>query len=122
MIQVENYEISKFPDGTPLIKRLEHRDAGNLFLTWQFESMEDLYDTVYGTNFGRFIIDYVPKSITLIGLCTDICVISNAMMLKSALHEIPIIVDASCCAGVTPESHKTALAAMKACQIEIVNE
>ena len=62
------------------------------------------------------------ESITLIGLCTDICVISNAMILKAAFPEIPIIVDASCCAGVTPESHKRALEAMKACQIEVINE
>lgn len=62
------------------------------------------------------------ESITLIGLCTDICVISNAMVLKAFLSEVPIIVDASCCAGVTPESHVQALNAMKVCQIEIVNE
>ncbi len=62
------------------------------------------------------------ESITLIGLCTDICVISNALLVKAFLPETPIIVDASCCAGVTPESHKTALAAMKACQIQVVNE
>ena len=59
-------------------------------------------------------------SITLIGLCTDICVISNAMLLKAFLPEVPIQVDASCCAGVTPESHERALEAMKACQIEII--
>lgn len=59
--------------------------------------------------------------ITLIGLCTDICVISNAIMLKAFLPEARIVVDASCCAGVTPESHKTALLAMKACQIDIEN-
>ena len=46
------------------------------------------------------------ESITLIGLCTDICVISNAMVLKTYFPEVPIIVDASCCAGVTPESHR----------------
>lgn len=51
------------------------------------------------------------NSITLIGLCTDICVISNALLLKAVQPEVPIIVDASCCAGVTPESHKNALAA-----------
>lgn len=62
------------------------------------------------------------ESITLIGLCTDICVISNAMLLKAALPEVPIVVDASCCAGVTPQSHKQALEAMKVCQIEIINE
>ena len=62
------------------------------------------------------------KSIELVGLCTDICVISNAMILKSIFPEVPIIVDASCCAGVTPESHKNALEAMKMCQIEIIGE
>ncbi len=58
-------------------------------------------------------------SITLIGLCTDICVISNALLLKAFLPEVPILVDASCCAGVTPESHENALRAMRACQIII---
>ncbi len=62
------------------------------------------------------------ESVTLIGLCTDICVISNAMIVKAALPEVPVIVDAACCAGVTPESHKTALEAMKPCQITIENE
>lgn len=61
-------------------------------------------------------------AITLTGLCTDICVISNAMILKAMFPEIPVIVDASCCAGVSPGSHKNALEAMKACQIEIENE
>ncbi len=58
--------------------------------------------------------------ITLCGLCTDICVISNAMLLKAHFPETKISVDASCCAGVTNESHKTALDAMKAVQIEII--
>ena len=62
------------------------------------------------------------ESVTLIGLCTDICVISNALLIKAFLPEVPIIVDAKCCAGVTPDSHKNALNAMKACQIKIENE
>lgn len=62
------------------------------------------------------------ESITFIGLCTDICVISNAMIAKAFLPEVKIIVDASCCAGVTPESHKNALEAMKMCQISVENE
>lgn len=62
------------------------------------------------------------QSITLVGLCTDICVISNALLLKAALPEVPIYVDAACCAGVTPESHKRALEAMKVCQIQILHE
>ena len=60
------------------------------------------------------------EEITLIGLCTDICVISNALLLKAYLPEVPIRVVESCCAGVTPESHEQALEAMKMCQIEIV--
>lgn len=62
-----------------------------------------------------------PAAITLVGICTDICVISNAMLLKAGLPEVPITVDAACCAGVTPERHQTALAAMAACQIIIEN-
>ena len=59
------------------------------------------------------------ESITLIGLCTDICVISNAILIKAFLPEVPIIVDSACCAGVTPDSHKNALEAMKVCQIKV---
>lgn len=61
------------------------------------------------------------NKITLIGLCTDICVISNAMVAKAALPETVVAVDASCCAGVTPQSHQNALEAMKVCQITIEN-
>ena len=57
--------------------------------------------------------------IELVGLCTDICVISNALLLKAFYPEKPISVDASCCAGVTPESHANAVAAMRMCQVEI---
>ncbi len=60
--------------------------------------------------------------ITLVGLCTDICVISNAIILKGNFPEARIIVDASCCAGVTRETHTNALNAMKMCHIEIVEE
>ncbi len=63
-----------------------------------------------------------PEEIELIGLCTDICVISNALLLKAFYPESTITVDAAACAGATPEGHKTALTAMKACQIDIVNE
>ena len=59
-------------------------------------------------------------SVTLIGQCTDLCAISNAMLIKAYLPELPVKVDAACCAGVTPESHENALAAMAMCQIEIL--
>jgi len=61
-------------------------------------------------------------SVCLVGLCTDICVISNALLIKANLPEVPITVDAACCAGVTPQSHLNALEAMKMCQIAIENE
>ncbi len=55
-----------------------------------------------------------------VGLCTDICVITNVLAAKCALPELPITVDSSCCAGVTPQSHENALAAMRMCQIRVV--
>ncbi len=60
------------------------------------------------------------EAVELIGLCTDICVISNALMIKAKVYETPVIVDSSCCAGVTPESHQNALNSMKMCQIDII--
>ena len=62
------------------------------------------------------------EEITFVGLCTDICVISNVMITKAFFPEIPLIVDAKACAGVTPESHKNALSAMKMCQVTVINE
>lgn len=69
-----------------------------------------------------YLAEHYPEgldSVELIGLCTDICVISNAMVLKAFFPELPVSVTASCCAGVTPKSHENALKAMKMCQIII---
>ena len=60
------------------------------------------------------------ESITLIGLCTDICVVSNALLIKAALPETDVIVKANCCAGVTPEKHEAALETMRSCQIDVI--
>lgn len=57
--------------------------------------------------------------IELIGLCTDICVVSNALILKASFPEAPLTVDAACCAGVTPEKHEAALETMRSCQINV---
>lgn len=59
------------------------------------------------------------ESVELAGLCTDICVISNAMLMKAVLPGTPVMVDSACCAGVTVESHNNALEAMKMCQIDV---
>ena len=61
-----------------------------------------------------------PESVTFVGLCTDICVISNVMLTKAFFPEVPLIVDAKGCAGVTPESHQNALEAMKMCQVTVI--
>ena len=60
------------------------------------------------------------ETITLIGLCTDICVVSNALLVKAAFPEKRIEVKENCCAGVTPQSHDAALTTMKMCQIEVI--
>ncbi len=82
--------------------------------------------TFGSAELGRLLLELDAKepvgSITLVGLCTDICVISNAMIAKAFLPEVPVTVDAACCAGVTPESHRNALNAMKMCQVRIENE
>lgn len=66
--------------------------------------------------------DQFNTEVTLIGLCTDICVVSNAILLKASYPEMNIVVDASCCAGVTPKSHNAALTTMKMCQIDVIGE
>lgn len=86
------------------------------------------YSTIYKPTFGSTTLverfngcNQFDTEVTLIGLCTDICVVSNALLLKAHYPEMNIIVDAKCCAGVTVESHKAALTTMKMCQIEVEN-
>ena len=85
------------------------------------------YKAVYKPTFGSVdLVDIIKKydiestEIVMIGLCTDICVVSNALLLKANFPEMNISVDASCCAGVTPEKHEAALETMRSCQIEVV--
>lgn len=86
------------------------------------------YKTVEKLTFGSVKLpDMIKESIgenkseiTLIGLCTDICVVSNALILKANLLDAEIFVDASCCAGVTPKTHNAALDTMRCCQINVI--
>lgn len=88
-----------------------------------------VYTTVEKPTFGSVQLPAIinrmangePFTVELIGLCTDICVISNALLLKANFPEMEFTVDAACCAGVSPATHDAALAAMKCCQIDIVN-
>lgn len=65
---------------------------------------------------------YSNDEVELIGLCTDICVVSNALAIRMFFPDMKITVDASCCAGSTPEKHKAALEVMKSCQIDVIGE
>ena len=109
-----------------------HRKQQRNTEVWEIRSELDKFrktkpidkDTFGSTDLAGELVamneDNEISSITFVGLCTDICVISNALLVKASLPEVSIIVDASCCAGVTPESHENALKAMEACQVEIV--
>lgn len=77
-------------------------------------------------TFGSFdLIEQIDRfcmvdTITLVGLCTDICIITNALLLRTAFPDVEIYVDSSCCAGVTPEAHEAALTVMRSCQINVI--
>ena len=77
----------------------------------------DLHDYIYDAEYE----DYSAVECTIVGVCTDICVISNALLLKAHYPEMKIVVDAACCAGTTPEKHRMALEVMKSCQVDIEN-
>ena len=76
----------------------------------------------YLKPFEETITNRKLEDVEIVGLCTDICVVTNALIIKTLYPEIEITVDASCCAGVTPESHKAALTTMKMCQINVIGE
>lgn len=94
------------------------------------EALSDrAYTVVEKPTFGAVTLPEVVEqladneefTVELIGLCTDICVVSNAMLLKAAFPEADMTVDAACCAGVSPESHQAALTTMACCQITVIN-
>ena len=88
-------------------------------------SKKEAYTEIEKITFGSIDLPFVlaeenemdNAEVELIGLCTDICVVSNALILKANFPDIDIIVDSSCCAGVTPEKHEAALETMRSCQI-----
>lgn len=86
-----------------------------------YKSVEKLtFGSVELPELVKEVIGDDTAEIILIGLCTDICVVSNALLLKANLLDCEITVDASCCAGVTPETHNAALETMKCCQINVI--
>lgn len=107
---------------------------GNELVTEIYDTLNDLReDGVYIRSFRKntFASDKLIKyleatssryEIELIGVCTDICVVSNALGIRAALPNTTIIVDASCCAGTSFDNHRAALKTMKSCQIDVINE
>ncbi|CAM3071709.1 isochorismatase family protein [Lactococcus hircilactis] len=71
---------------------------------------------------AQFVKDAQVDEVELVGICTDICVVSNALLIKAFAPEVKLIVDAACCAGVSKEKHDAALETMKSCQIQVINE
>jgi nicotinamidase-related amidase len=98
------------------------------------DSYEKIEKDTFGSNDLAYAIDYLLTcydikrtpiqdiELTLVGVCTDICVVSNALLLKAHYPEMKIVVDASCCAGSTPEKHRMALEVMKSCQVDVLND
>ena len=120
--QYENYMDTQEGRNLPVPHCIKHTEG------WEISSALPVGDalildkpTFGSADLGRCLLSIQPARIELIGLCTDICVISNALLVKAFLPEVPVAVDAACCAGVTPESHKNALDAMRMCQIEVLN-
>lgn len=106
----------KNTQGWDIVEEIDITDCEHIDKTSFGYSYWDLKESNKGIDKRNF------EEIEIIGVCTDICVVSNALILKALFPEISITVDASCCAGVTPESHKHALETMKMCQISVINE
>ena len=85
--------------------------------------LEGWYEKTYlGQDYfgNKLYIGDKVRNVELVGLCTDICVVSNALIIKSTFPDAQVKVDSACCAGVTPESHEAALKTMQMCQVEVV--
>lgn len=120
----ENYLSTQEGRKLPIPHCIENTDGWNIIPELE-ETAEQKGIVFKKETFGsRDIAEYVKahgyEEVELIGVCTDICVISNAMTIKSFVPEAEISVNEACCAGVTPQSHRTAVEAMKACQINLI--
>ena len=96
----------------------EIREELKTLMTGEMRIFDKL--TFGSVELGQYLVGQGDvEDVTVIGLCTDICVISNALLIKAFLPDVKVTVDSKCCAGVTPQSHEQALEAMKMCQIAI---
>lgn len=124
----ENYMDTQEGNKLPVPHCIKGTDGWKLDAKVQAALDNKEYKVIEKPTFGSVALpDYIKNNynpddveIELIGLCTDICVVSNALLLKANFIETEISVDSSCCAGVTPESHDAALLTMKMCQVNVM--
>ena len=124
----ENYMETQEGRNLPVPHCIKGTDGWKLDRKVQAALDKRVYKTIEKPTFGSVELpeyiktNYIPGEIEveLIGLCTDICVVSNALLMKANFLETKVSVDAKCCAGVTPESHNAALTTMKMCQINVI--
>lgn len=118
----ENYLATKEGTSLPVVHCVKGTDGWEII-----DCLKPYADRIFDKEtFGSTALaDYVASqnydSVELAGLCTDICVVSNALLLKARMPEMDISVDPACCAGVTPKSHDAALLTMQMCQIQILD-
>lgn len=113
--------------GWSINKDVERAVKSNRFLSYSSDKI--INSRVYKNTFGSddlrdFFVKFKDKieSVEFVGLCTDVCVVSNVLMTRQTLPNTEITVDASCCAGTTPDKHEAALEVMKSCQINVIGE
>ena len=113
----DNYMETNEGKHLPVVHCIENTDGWQIREGLYVEGAEIINKPSFGyTGWGSYDFEEVE----LIGLCTDICVVSNALIIKALFPEIKVSVDSSCCAGVTVESHNAALKTMQMCQIEVL--
>lgn len=112
-----NKDIASLIDNGSFLKLIDNRSRFEKSTFGSLELAQELKEMCEYKSDDEWI-----EEIIFMGVCTDICVISNALLAKAYCPEVKITVDASCCAGVTPAKHAAALEAMKSCQINIINE
>lgn len=117
----ENYKNTQEGKNLPVPHCIEGTHGWEIASELEVKNAKVITKPTFGSiELAKYIETHYPQAeIELVGLCTDICVISNALVLKAFFPETKITVDSACCAGVTPKSHKNALEAMKMCQITV---
>lgn len=115
----ENYLETNEGKNLPVKHCIEDTEGWEIYPGLYVEGSDIIYKHSFGYTGWS---DYDFEEVELIGLCTDICVVSNALIIKALFPEINISLDASCCAGVTPDTHKAALETLKSCQVKVYND